>query len=188
VDVDFTATMEGKLDEVESGDRPWVPVVREFFVPFHEEVVRAGESIERIKIEPELTDELCENCGRPMAIRMGRFGKFLGCSGFPECRTARPILNKLGIPCPTCGADLVERRTRQRRIFYGCSRYPDCDWTSWQRPLPEPCPNCGGLMVEVGKSGARCTKCGAGDAQDAAPSSAPAARPTQSGRTRKKSA
>jgi DNA topoisomerase I len=188
VDVDFTATMEGKLDEVESGDRPWVPVVREFFEPFHVEVLKAGESIERIKIEPELTDEICENCGRPMVIRMGRFGKFLGCSGFPECRTARPILNKLGIRCPECGADLVERRTRQRRVFYGCIRYPDCEWTSWQRPLQEPCPNCGGLMVEVGKSGVRCIRCGAGDSQEGAPTGEPAPTPARAGKPKKRSA
>jgi DNA topoisomerase I len=119
---------------------------------------------------------------------MGRFGKFLGCSGFPECRTAKPILNKLGVPCPNCGSDLVERRTKQRRIFYGCGRYPDCEWTSWQRPVPNPCPNCGGLMVEVGKSGTRCTKCGGGDAQDGTPSAEPAPRPAQTGRGRKKSA
>ncbi len=159
IDVDFTANMEEKLDEVASGDRPWVPVVRDFYQPFREDLDRAGESIERVKIEPEPTDELCEKCGRPMVIRMGRYGKFMGCSGFPECRNAKPLLKKIGVACPECGADLVERQTKARRTFYGCSRYPECKWTSWQKPLPEPCPKCGGLMVEAGKGGPRCTRC-----------------------------
>jgi DNA topoisomerase-1 len=159
IDVDFTANMEEKLDEVASGERPWVPVVREFYQPFHENLERAGESIERVKIEPEPTDELCEKCGRPMVIRMGRYGKFMGCSGFPECRNAKPLLKKIGVACPECGADLVERQTKTHRTFYGCSRYPECKWTSWQRPVPEPCPICGGLMVEAGKGGPRCIRC-----------------------------
>ena len=166
VDVDFTANMEEKLDEVESGDRPWVPVIREFYQPFHDEVEKAGVSIERVKIEPEPTDEVCEKCGKPMVIRVGRFGKFMGCSGFPECKNAKPLLKKLGVACPECGSDLVERRTKQRRTFFGCSRYPECQWTSWQRPVPEPCSTCGGLVVEVGKSGTRCTSCGATTGSD----------------------
>ena len=169
VDVDFTANMEEKLDEVASGERPWPPVIAEFYAPFRVSLDKAGESIERVKIEPEPTDEVCEKCGRPMVIRMGRFGKFMGCSGFPECRNAKPILKKIGVPCPECGADIVERQTRQRRTFYGCSRYPDCNWTSWQRPLPEPCPNCGGLMVDMGKAGPRCIKCSAEEVAEAAP-------------------
>ncbi|MHB1161950.1 MAG: type I DNA topoisomerase, partial [Chloroflexota bacterium] len=160
IDVDFTANMEEKLDEVASGERPWVPVIRDFYQPFRQDLDKAGESIERVKIEPEPTDEVCEKCGKPMVIRMGRFGKFMGCSGFPECRNAKPLLKKIGVACPECGADLVERQTRQRRTFYGCSRYPECKWTSWQKPLPQPCPQCGGLMVEVGKGGgARCIRC-----------------------------
>ena len=169
MDVDFTANMEEKLDEVASGDRLWPPVIEEFYAPFRESLDRAGESIERIKIEPEPTDEVCEKCGRPMVIRMGRFGKFMGCSGFPECRNAKPILTKIGVACPQCGADIVERRTRQRRTFYGCSRYPECDWTSWQRPVAEPCPKCGGLMVDMGKAGPRCTKCSAEEIAKASP-------------------
>ncbi len=168
IDVDFTANMEEKLDEVASGERPWVPVIREFYQPFHADLEKAGESIERVKIEPEPTDELCEKCGRPMVIRMGRFGKFMGCSGFPECRNAKPLLKKIGVACPECGADLVERQTKAHRTFYGCSRYPECKWTSWQKPVPEPCPNCGGLMVEVGKGGPRCIRCSPVEAGDGA--------------------
>ena len=168
IDVDFTANMEERLDEVASGERPWVPVVRDFYEPFREDLEKAGESIERVRIEPEPTDEVCEKCGRPMVIRMGRYGKFMGCSGFPECRNAKPLLKKIGVACPECGADLVERQTRQRRTFYGCSRYPECKWTSWQRPVPEPCPKCGGLMVEVGKGGPRCTRCGPAESTDRA--------------------
>jgi DNA topoisomerase I len=159
MDVDFTANMEEKLDEVASGERPWVPVIAEFYQPFHEDLERAGASIERVKIEPEPTDEVCEKCGKPMVIRTGRFGKFIGCSGFPECRTAKPILKKIGVACPECEADLVERQTKQHRTFYGCSRYPECKWTSWQKPVAQPCPQCGGLMVEAGKNGPRCLKC-----------------------------
>ncbi len=177
IDVDFTANMEEKLDEVASGERPWVPVIREFYQPFRQDLDKAGESIERVKIEPEPTDELCEKCGRPMVIRMGRFGKFMGCSGFPECRNAKPLLKKIGVACPECGADLVERQTKAHRTFYGCSRYPECKWTSWQKPVPEPCPKCGGLMVEVGKGGPRCIRCspvGTGDGAVSAGEAAPA--------------
>jgi DNA topoisomerase-1 len=126
---------------------------------------------------------------------MGRFGKFMGCSGFPECRNAKPILKKIGVACPECGADIVERQTKQRRTFFGCSRYPECSWTSWQRPVPEPCPKCGGLMVDMGKAGPRCTRCSAEEVAAAAPSTktatrrAPAKTPAAAGRNgRKKSA
>ena len=108
----------------------------------------------------EATDEVCDKCGKPMLIRTGRFGKFIACSDYPECKTSKPILNKVGVPCPRCGGDLVQRRSRGRgRVFYGCSRYPDCDFLVNQRPLPEPCPECGGLMVQSGREGARCTAC-----------------------------
>lgn len=170
VDVDFTATMEEQLDEVASGERPWVPMIKDFYGPFRDNVERAGESIERIRIEPEPTDEVCEKCGRPMVIRLGRFGKFMGCSGFPECRNAKPILKKLGIPCPKCGTgELVERQTRQKRVFYGCGRYPECDWTSWNRPVPEPCPVCGSLRVDTGRGGIKCTRCDAEELAASAP-------------------
>ncbi|MCE2403855.1 MAG: type I DNA topoisomerase [Dehalococcoidia bacterium] len=109
---------------------------------------------------PETTDEVCEKCGKPMEIRTGRFGKFIACTDYPTCKTSKPILNKVGVPCPRCGGDLVQRRGRGRgRVFYGCSRYPDCDFLVNQRPLPEPCPECEGLMVQSGRSGARCTTC-----------------------------
>lgn len=183
MDVDFTANMEEKLDEVASGERPWVPVIAEFYHPFHEDLERAGVSIERVRIEPELTDEVCEKCGKPMVIRTGRFGKFLGCSGFPECRNAKPILKKIGVVCPECGADLVERQTKQHRTFYGCSQYPECKWTSWQKPVAQPCPQCGGLMVEAGKSGPRCLKCSPSEASNGELAGA-GARSTKSKATR----
>ena len=108
----------------------------------------------------ETTDEVCEKCGKPMEIRTGRFGKFIACTDYPTCKTSKPILNKVGVPCPRCGGDLVQRRGRGRgRVFYGCSRYPDCDFLVNQRPLPEPCPECEGLMVQSGREGARCTTC-----------------------------
>ena len=109
---------------------------------------------------PETTDEVCEKCGKPMVFRTGRFGKFIACSDYPECKTTKPILNKVGVECPRCGGDLVQRRGKGKgRLFYGCSRYPDCDFIVNQRPLPEPCPECGGLMVQSGREGAKCTSC-----------------------------
>ena len=109
---------------------------------------------------PETTDEVCEKCGKPMLIKTGRFGKFIACTDYPECKTSKPILNKIGVPCPRCGGDLVQRRSKGRgRVFYGCSRYPDCDFLVNQRPLPEPCPECDGLMVQSGQEGAKCTAC-----------------------------
>lgn len=121
--------------------------------------------MKEIEIEDEVSDQRCELCGRPMLYKMGRFGKFLACSGFPECRNTKPILNELNILCPKCGeGKLVERKTRaKRRTFYGCSRYPECDYVTWDKPVDTPCPTCGGLMVEKReKEGIRqvCTACG----------------------------
>ncbi|OGO50842.1 MAG: DNA topoisomerase I [Chloroflexi bacterium RBG_16_68_14] len=205
--VGFTAEMEEELDEVARGERPWEPVVRQFYDPLEAalEVAAAAPRVE------ELTEETCDKCGRPMVARWGRYGRFLACTGFPECRSTRPLdkeeagpqptdetchlcgtpmmlrdgpygrflacsrypeckgtrplLRKVGVACPRCRGDLVERRTRRRRIFYGCANYPQCDFTSWSRPLPQPCSHCGGLLVVAGRArrddrtGARCTGC-----------------------------
>ncbi|MPZ13739.1 MAG: type I DNA topoisomerase [Chloroflexi bacterium] len=161
VDADFTANMEERLDDIAQSRRQWVPVLREFYGPFSATLEKAERQMERVQPPVELADEACEKCGRQMVIKLGRYGKFLACPGFPECRNAKPFLQKVGVACPTCGAELVERRTKKRRIFYGCSRYPECDWTSWSRPLQPPCPSCGGLLVQFGRERARCTVCGA---------------------------
>jgi DNA topoisomerase-1 len=160
VDVDFTANMEERLDDIAEGRRTWVPVMREFYGPFAVTLRTAEQEMERVTPPVEPSDEICEKCGRQMVIKLGRYGKFIACPGFPECRNAKPLLLKLGIPCPECEADIVERRTKKRRVFFGCSRYPECEWTSWARPLRQPCPECGSLLVEAGRDRAKCTKCG----------------------------
>jgi DNA topoisomerase I len=163
-DIGFTSRMEEELDEIASGDREWVPVLRQFYGPFAASVLKAGESTERVKVADEPTDEVCELCGKPMVIKLGRFGKFMACTGFPECKNTKNIAQGTGVTCPKCGKhEIVVKRSRKGgRVFYGCNGYPECDFTLWDRPLPSPCPSCGGLMVEAGKrgSGARCTVCG----------------------------
>jgi DNA topoisomerase I len=159
MDLDFTARMEDELDEVSRGEREWVPMLRDFYGPFEKALVTAQEQMPRVKLEEE-TDEVCENCGRPMVIKIGRFGRFIACTGFPECRNTKPLLQKTGASCPRCGGDIVERRSRgKRRPFYGCSNYPDCDFISNRRPVAEPCPECGSLMVEEGRDQLACTSC-----------------------------
>jgi DNA topoisomerase I len=224
VDVRFTAGLEEKLDDIAQGERPWVPVMREFYTPFSATLDRAQTEIEHVNKAPEVTDQVCEKCGRPMAIKLGRFGRFLSCTGFPECKnarplngeetpeptdevcetcgkpmliktgrfgkflscsdypeckTSRPILVKLGVSCPKCGeGELVERKGRTGRPFYGCARYPACDWVSFARPLSEPCEICGKLRVPVSGDKIHCLGCD-GDLP---------VRPRKEGRTRAKSA
>ena len=168
VDTSFTAKMEDDLDRVAEGDTTWVPVVREFWEPFAKAVAAAEATLEKVQIEDEPTDEVCPECGKPMVIKHGRYGKFLACTGFPECRHTQPLLTKLGVPCPTCGKDLVVRRSRRGRTFYGCSGYPDCDFASWQRPVPAPCPQCGGLQTQSARDKLTCTVCGHTHAPSAA--------------------
>jgi DNA topoisomerase-1 len=159
MDLDFTARMEDELDEVSQGEREWVPMLREFYGPFEKALATAQENMPRVKLEEE-TEEICENCGQPMVIKTGRFGRFIACTGFPECRTTKPLLQKIGVSCPKCGGDIVERRSRgRRRPFYGCSRYPDCDFIINQRPVANPCPECGSLMIESGRDQFSCTSC-----------------------------
>jgi DNA topoisomerase-1 len=159
MDLDFTARMEDELDDVSEGEREWVPMLREFYDPFEKALEAAQENMPRVKLEEE-TDEVCDNCGKPMVIKTGRFGRFIACTGFPECRTTKPLLQKTGVSCPKCGGDIVERRSRgRRRPFYGCSRFPDCDFIMNRRPVANPCPECGSLMVEDGRDQVSCTSC-----------------------------
>jgi DNA topoisomerase-1 len=201
VDVTFTARMEDELDDVANGERPWAPVVKEFYDPLVKELEKAGDAP---RVE-ETTDEVCEKCGKSMIKRWGRFGQFLACTGFPECKStrpfgdeaaqdnttdevctecqspmvvkrgrfgpflacsrypeckgARPLLKKVGVPCPKDGGDIVEKRSKRGKTFYSCANYPDCDFTSWTRPYPQPCPSCGGLVVGAARNAAKCTNC-----------------------------
>ena len=159
VDLGFTARMEQELDEVAEGDRNWVDVVREFYEPFEVQLERARELMPEVKAEPELIDRKCPECDNQLLIRYGRYGKFIGCSNFPECRHTEPWLEKIGVLCPLDGGELAERRTRKGRTFYGCSNYPECEFTSWKRPEPTPCPNCGGLLVHQNRRHLQCRKC-----------------------------
>jgi DNA topoisomerase I len=164
VDVGFTARMEEELDEIAEGNKEWVPVIREFYEPFQKDVEHADANIEKVDMVEQF-GEPCPTCGKPLLIRYGRYGKFIGCSDFPNCRYTAPFLVKVGVKCPQCGVgDVVEKKTKRNRFFYGCSNYKNgdpesCDFTSWNRPIPQPCPNCGGLLTLKGKDAAKCIKC-----------------------------
>ena len=150
VDSGFTAEMERKLDEVEEGRQSWKDFLRSFYSDFKESMKKAEAEMDRVQKPVEEMDELCPDCGRTLVIRTGRFGRFISCSGFPECSYRRSVVNKTGAICPACGGDLVERKTRQKkRIFYGCNNYPTCNFALWEKPIPDVCPNCHGLMVVV---------------------------------------
>jgi DNA topoisomerase-1 len=160
VNVDFTAHMEEDLDRIASGERKWVPVLQEFYDSFQSQLERAKVTMRSVRVEDEPAGEDCEKCGSPMLIKMGRYGKFIGCSNYPQCRNTKPLLVKIGVDCPECGGDLVERKTRKGRVFYGCANYPECDFSNWDRPVPQPCPECGGLMAEAGEGWVKCIRCG----------------------------
>ncbi|SME93775.1 DNA topoisomerase-1 [Paenibacillus barengoltzii] len=163
LDVEFTAHMEEDLDHVEEGSEDWVRVLSEFYKSFEKRLRVAEEEMREVEIEDEVSDEICEKCGRPMVYKLGRFGKFLACSGFPECRNTKPIVKDIGVTCPKCKeGHVVERRSKKGRVFYGCDRYPECDFVSWDKPSPKPCPKCGSMLVEKrNKQGGKlqCTSC-----------------------------
>lgn len=162
MDYQFTARMEEQLDEVSEGSVEWRPMLGDFYAPFETRLRYAKETITPIE-QVEYIGRECPLCGKPLVIRYGRFGKFIGCSDYPTCRHTEPWLDRMGIECPVCGKDhhgeITRRQTRRGRTFYGCSRYPDCDFTSWKKPLPQPCPHCGGLLVENNRATAQCTNC-----------------------------
>ncbi|MDA0264227.1 MAG: type I DNA topoisomerase [Chloroflexi bacterium] len=172
MDPDFTARMEEELDDVSRGERDWVPMLGEFYEPFQAALANADELMPKIRMEEE-TDEVCDCsgsekcehtdlCGKPLVIKTGRFGRFMACTGFPDCRNTKPVLKRTGVTCPkpNCGGDIVERKARGRgRSFFGCSNYPECDLLLNQAPLLTPCPECGGLMVQKNRNNAACTSC-----------------------------
>jgi DNA topoisomerase I len=153
VDLKFTAGMEDDLDKVAEGREDWVALLRRFYGPFESELEEAEKKLPRLEIKDEATDEICPNCGRPMVIKTGRFGRFISCTGYPECKTTKPIVKDTGAKCPKCGGAIVERRSKKGRTFYGCSNYPKCDFVSWDRVVPEPCPVCGSYVVAKTRRG-----------------------------------
>ena len=158
VDVDFTAEMEDKLDDVEASGTEWKQVIRDFYGPFSKELEAADKAIERVVLDDKPAGFDCDVCGRPMIIKHGRYGEFYACSGYPKCKNTKPIVNKIGVKCPICGKDIVEKKSKRGRIFYGCSGFPNCTQSYWQRPVNIKCPKCGNLLVES-KSGKGMLEC-----------------------------
>lgn len=149
LDIDFTANMEDQLDDVEMGSTQWKDVIRNFYKGFEKELEVANKEIEKIEQKVILTDEVCEKCGKPMALKNGRFGEFLACTGYPECKNTKAIVKKIDVKCPKCGiGDIVARKSRRGKIFYGCSQYPECDQVFWYKPTNKKCPLCGSLLLQ----------------------------------------
>ncbi|MEH7094623.1 type I DNA topoisomerase [Neobacillus vireti] len=149
LDVEFTVKMEQGLDNVEEGKVKWVQVIDEFYRDFEIHLQKAEKEMQSVEIKDEPAGEDCENCGSPMVFKMGRYGKFMACSNFPDCRNTKPIVKEIGVTCPTCKeGQIIERKSKKKRLFYGCTNYPSCEFISWDKPLPRPCPKCEGLLVE----------------------------------------
>ncbi|UFU01016.1 type I DNA topoisomerase [Radiobacillus kanasensis] len=163
VDVDFTVKMEGDLDSIEEGKTEWIRIIDQFYGGFDKRLKKAEKEMEKIEIKDEPAGIDCENCGHEMVYKMGRYGKFLACSNFPDCRNTKPILKEIGVKCPNCkDGNIVERKTKKRRTFYGCDNYPECEFISWDKPVSRPCPKCDSLLVEKkAKKGTQihCTQC-----------------------------
>jgi len=150
VDTKFTANMEKMLDSVGEGKTQWKTIVEKFYPNLDTEVKKAEKNLQAVKVADEESDEICELCGRRMVIKYGPHGKFLACPGFPECRNTKPYFEKIGVKCPKCGKEIVLRRTKKGRIYYGCENNPACDFMSWARPAGKNCPRCGKYMVIKG--------------------------------------
>jgi DNA topoisomerase-1 len=158
VDPGFTAQMEEQLDEIAQGKHEWIAALQEFYPPFQDMLDKAWTNLEKVNMT-QASEETCPKCGRSMVIKVGRFGKFLACSGYPDCKTTMPYLVKTGISCPQCGGDLVKRISKKKRVFYGCSKYPKCQFTVNRKPVAQPCPDCGGLLIQYGRDWAKCVAC-----------------------------
>jgi DNA topoisomerase-1 len=157
--VGFTASMEEHLDSISRGEEQMAPVLREFYTLFGPQLQHAERTMQKVTVEPEKIGEACPECGGDLIIKLGRFGKFIGCANYPTCRYTRPLMARLQVACPKDGGELVERRSRAGRVFYGCANYPRCDFVSWRRPLPQSCPKCKGLLVVATKEWAECIAC-----------------------------
>jgi DNA topoisomerase-1 len=158
VDLDFTAQLEEELDEIARGEKRWVPVLKDFYTPFEETLSQAADKIEKVNIAKP-TEEICPDCGRPMVLKTGRFGKFLSCSGYPDCKKTMTFVIKTGVSCPQCGKELIEKTTKKRRVFYGCSGFPKCKFAINRKPVSQPCPQCGKLLVMYREGWVKCTTC-----------------------------
>jgi len=148
-DIEFTAQMENRLDSIEDGKDNWKKVLSDFYFPFAERLDEAQEEMDEVELQSEVTDEVCEKCEKPMVVKYGRYGKFLACSGYPDCKNTKPFIIKTGVSCPSCeDGELIERKSRKGRTFYGCTSYPDCDFVTWNKPIEKKCPECEGILVE----------------------------------------
>jgi len=160
VDIEFTSTMEDKLDEIAQGDIAWVEVIRDFYGPFKDSLDHAKENMPKTQVKPESIGRECPECGGDLVLRTGRFGRFISCSNFPQCKYTEPWLEKIGVTCPECHqGDVVEKRSKKGRVFYGCSRYPECNYVSWDKPLARACPKCGGILTTKNDKQAYCSNC-----------------------------
>lgn len=148
VDTGFTAQMEENLDDIETKGVRWKSVIEGFYDTLKDELQIADEQIEKVEFKEEPTGELCEKCGKPMVIKHGRFGAFAACTGYPECKNTKPIVQSIDVKCPECGKDIVARKSKRGRLFYGCSGYPECTQVFWNKPVDKKCPKCGSLLVE----------------------------------------
>ena len=148
VDTEFTAKLEDQLDEVEEGKLGWKDILRAFYPPFEKTLEKAEAEIEKVEVKDEPSDVPCDKCGAMMVYKMGRFGRFLACPNFPDCRNTKPIVTYIDAPCPKCGGRLMEKTSKKNRKFYGCEHYPQCDFVSWEKPVTEKCPQCGSYMIE----------------------------------------
>jgi DNA topoisomerase-1 len=158
VNIKFTASMENKLDGIANRELDWPDVIQDFYTPFDKDLKKAADTAEKVRLEDEKTGENCPECGQPLVFKTGRFGKFVACSGYPECKYTQSYQVKTGAKCPKCSREIVQRRSKKKKIFYGCSGYPDCDFTTYLKPIPQPCPKCGGLLLQRGKQ-AICSIC-----------------------------
>ncbi|WP_075728270.1 type I DNA topoisomerase [Tissierella creatinophila] len=147
INEEFTAELENQLDDVEEGKYDWKKVVKDFYGDFNKELIKAEEEIDKIEIKDEITDEICEKCGRNLVVKTGRYGKFMACPGYPECKNTKPIIETIDVKCPKCEGEIIKKKSKKGRIFYGCSKYPECDFVSWDEPVNKKCPNCKGYMV-----------------------------------------
>jgi DNA topoisomerase-1 len=159
INIKFTASMENELDDIANKERDWPGVVQDFYTPFDKDLQKAVLTAERVKLEDEKTGDACPRCGKPLVIKTGRFGKFVACSGYPDCKYTQSYQVKTGVNCPKCGKEIVQRVSKKKKIFYGCGGYPDCDFTTYLKPLPQPCPQCGGLLTQYRGRLAKCTSC-----------------------------
>ncbi len=159
INIEFTANMEQSLDEIEENQENWINILQNFYAGFSKRLEYAEKKMETVELKDEVSDEVCELCGKPMVYKMGKYGKFLACSGFPECKNTKPILKKIGVSCPKCGGDIVERRGKNKKIFYGCNNYPKCDFIIWDKPINRKCPKCGSLLVEKRNKNKIAIKC-----------------------------